>query len=93
MTGADDGEGKLRLVHNVDGAAPRPWPDNAEEEAREQLEEILRDCDRFMIVGVQRCDDGGSRVLSYYARRGVRVSALELVGAVYSRLHDWLNEL
>lgn len=93
MTDTGDDAGKLRLVHNVDGATRRPWPDNAEEEARERLEEIFRDCDRFMIVGVQRTDDGGSRVLSYYARRGIRVSALELLGAVYSRLHDWLNEL
>lgn len=93
MTEPNDGSDKLRVVHSGGALDVRRWPHNAEAEARETLEEVLRDCDRFMLVGVCRTDDGGTRIVSYHARRGVRVAALELIGAVYSRLHDFLNEL
>lgn len=83
----------LSLVRGDGSAVSVRWPDDADEEARKVLRDVLKECDRFIIIGIARTEDGGTRIQSYRASRGTRSSALELVGAIYSRLHDWMGEL
>jgi hypothetical protein len=80
--------------HAVPSIAPA-WGDATEAEVRELVESLLRDCDRFVIIGIRRVseDPGATTVTGRAFSRGSRTSACEMIGAVYWKLHDWLGEL
>jgi hypothetical protein len=85
----------LAAVHEL-GAEP-PWCEDCQPEAaRERLEELIANYDRYVIIGIKRSASSSNTTdfRTFRARRRAgRTTTMELIGALYSVLHDWLEEM
>ena len=85
-------DSKLRPIHGGPGAEHPPWSAKDEKEMRDTLEELLRESDHIVIMGVTRLPNG--QTMQVWARnmRGNRTSFWEMVGHVHQMLHAWMSD-
>lgn len=80
------------VLHTIAGGGVAPWPEGAEKEARETLENLLRDYEQILVIGIRRNPQrtGNTEVMYCYQWREGRTCINELIGSV-SRLVNTLE--
>jgi hypothetical protein len=70
-----------------------PWTDGVDKDARETLERILAEFDRFVVVGIRRDGPGGMEwTYAAGARQHPVTSLMELTGSLHAITRDLEDE-
>jgi hypothetical protein len=83
---------KLVAIHGGPNAEHPPWREADEKELRDTLEELLRESDHVLVMGVTRLPDGKTKQVHSRCMRGNRTSFWEMIGHLQQVIHNWMQE-
>lgn len=89
------GEPKPTVLHSIAGGGVAPWPESAEKELRTTLEDLLKDYEQILVVGVRRDPAHPQETQTMYGfnyRPTGRTSMNEFLGSLYKLVHHLERE-